>query len=181
MSLKHSHELMGNYNQWMNENLYKVSSSLQIPELLADRGAFFGSILGTLNHILVGDTIWLKRFSSHPANFISLGSLRVIQLPASLDETIHADFSDLWQARREMDSTIVKFVSEASDEDYAFNLHYQNTKGIPYCKNFGLLVQHFFNHQTHHRGQLSTLVSQAGLDPGVTDLLMKIPDADHAP
>jgi uncharacterized damage-inducible protein DinB len=178
MSLKQNHELMGSYNQWMNENLYKVSSSLKPSEMLTDRGAFFGSILGTLNHILVGDTIWLQRFSSHPANFTSLDTLKNIQLPASLDETMHVEYSALWQARRELDLTIVKFVAEVSDEDYAFNLRYQNTKGISYCKNFGLLVQHFFNHQTHHRGQLTTLLSQAGLDSGVTDLLMIIPDAD---
>jgi uncharacterized damage-inducible protein DinB len=169
---------MANYNQWMNENLYEVSSSLQPSELLADRGAFFGSILGTLNHILVGETIWLKRFSSHPANFASLENLKTTQLPASLDEITHAEFSALRQARRDMDATIVKFTCEVSDEEYAFNLRYQNTKGIPYCKNFGFLVQHFFNHQTHHRGQLTTLLSQTGLNPGVTDLLMKIPDAD---
>ncbi|MEE9321056.1 MAG: DinB family protein [Granulosicoccus sp.] len=178
MSLKKNHELMANYNQWMNENLYKVSSRLEPSELLADRGAFFGSILGTLSHILVGDTIWLKRFSSHPANFTSLDNLRTIQPPASLDEITHTEFSALRQARREMDATIVKFAYEVSDEEYAFNLRYQNTKGLPYCKNFGFLVQHFFNHQTHHRGQLTTLLSQAGIDSGVTDLLMKIPDVD---
>jgi uncharacterized damage-inducible protein DinB len=169
---------MANYNQWMNENLYKASSSLTAVELLKERGAFFGSVSGTLNHILVGDTIWLKRFASHPGNFKSLDSVRNTPMPSALTEILHVEFAALQHARQQMDSKIIEFADEVAETDYEIDLTYNNTKGIQFCKNFGSLVQHFFNHQTHHRGQLTTLLAQLGLDCGITDLLVRIPDAE---
>lgn len=177
MSLQQNFQLMANYNQWMNVNLYKASSSLDSVELSKDRGAFFGSVSGTLNHILVGDTIWLKRFASHPGNFKSLDNVRNTPMPSALTEILYVEFVELQRARRQLDLTIVEFVNEAAETDYEMALSYNSTRGIPFCKNFGSLVQHFFNHQTHHRGQLTTLLAQLGIDCGVTDLLLRIPDA----
>jgi len=75
-----------------------------------------------------------------------------------------------------MDEVIVRFIAELTDEVLACSLSYRNTKGIEATKNLGLLLLHLFNHQTHHRGQASTLLSQSGVDVGVTDLLVIIPD-----
>ncbi|MFK8080384.1 MAG: DinB family protein [Granulosicoccus sp.] len=175
MSLENNFQLMAEYNQWMNEKLYEVSSTLPEDGIAADRGAFFKSILGTLNHILVADTIWLKRFLSHPARFTSLEFLQSTDNPKALAEILYSDFSQLRQARQSMDASIIEFVHQAKESDYEYHLPYRNTQGNPYCKKFGLLVHHFFNHQTHHRGQLTVLLSQAGLDFGSTDLLGKIP------
>ena len=75
-----------------------------------------------------------------------------------------------------MDSVITHFIKEAQEEDFAYNLTYTNTKGKTFKKQFGHLVQHLFNHQTHHRGQVSTLLNQQGIDIGSTDLLMLIPE-----
>ncbi|MEC8081230.1 MAG: DinB family protein, partial [Pseudomonadota bacterium] len=68
MTVKAHFELLATYNQWMNNKVYEAALRLENTELTKDRGAFFGSILGTLNHIYVGDIIWLKRFSSHPTS-----------------------------------------------------------------------------------------------------------------
>lgn len=174
--MKSNFELMASYNQWMNKGLYEAASQLDTGELEKDSGAFFRSIIGTLNHILVGDTIWLKRFANHEAGFPSLAYLRVIDTPISLDVTLYSKLSTLTEARTRMDEVIVQFASELTGQDIASPLAYSNTKGQPFIKNFGYLLQHFFNHQTHHRGQVSTLLSQAGIDIGVTDLLLGIPN-----
>jgi len=175
--LKNHFELMAEYNQWMNTSLFSALSGLEPREMAKDRGAFFGSIIGTLNHILVGDTIWLKRFTAHPANFTALQAINELALPTSLSEIIHADIAPLKTARENMDSVITHFIKETQEEDFAYNLTYTNTKDKTFKKQFGHLVQHLFNHQTHHRGQVSTLLNQQGIDIGSTDLLMLIPEA----
>lgn len=177
MSLKSNFELMADYNQWMNVSLYRAASQLSPLALAENRGAFFGSIIGTLNHILVGDTIWLKRFSNHPSQFKSLDYVRSLEIPKSLDIILYDDFEFLLGARTKMDSAIKDFVIELGDEAVSSSLSYSNTKGELFTKNLGHLVQHLFNHQTHHRGQISTLLNQAGVNIGVTDLLVNIPNA----
>ncbi|GAA6186932.1 DinB family protein [Aliiglaciecola sp. NS0011-25] len=167
---------MAEYNKWMNESIYSAASRLSRDSLSENRGAFFGSIIGTLNHILVADVIWLKRFASHPANFSSLNCLAITPLPEKLDSILFSDFEKLKNERNRLDGVILEFVNQLSDEHLDNDLPYQNTKGVPYTKSFSLLMQHFFNHQTHHRGQISTMLSQSGIDLGVTDLLVKIPN-----
>lgn len=132
--------------------------------------------MGTLNHILVGDTILLKRFTSHKAGFSSLEYVRDLPNPNTLEEILHSRFESLEEARTKMDKVFLNFTSEIEENDLAGILEYTNTKGLPFTKNFGQILQHVFNHQTHHRGQVTTLLSQAGVDVGVTDLSLNIPD-----
>jgi uncharacterized damage-inducible protein DinB len=173
--MKSNFELMATYNQWMNKSIFEAASTLSDDKVEEDLGAFFGSIIGTLNHILVGDTIWLKRFASHKVVFPSLSYVHVLETPASLDVSLYSKLSALAEARTKMDEVIVQFSSELTEQAISSPLAYSNTKGQPFVKNFGYLLQHFFNHQTHHRGQVSTLLYQAGVDVGVTDLLVGIP------
>lgn len=175
MTLKENFELMAEYNQWMNKSIYSAASQLSASDLAEDRGAFFGSIIGTLNHLLVGDTIWLKRFAEHPAKLKSLEHFHEVESPNALDSILHENFEELRQSRLKMDHLIREFSSELTDAVLLSSLSYKNTKGEPFTKNLGALVQHFFNHQTHHRGQITTLLNQVGIDVGVTDLLVRIP------
>ena len=176
MALKSYFTLMAEYNQWMNESVYATASQLSHEQLSADTGAFFGSILGTLNHILVANIIWLKRFACHEERFEALESLESKPVPEKLDTILHNDLAALKTERIYLDDIIIQFTQELTEQSLSTALTYRNTKGVKYTKNFGHLLQHFFNHQTHHRGQVSTLLSQQGMDIGVTDLLMKIPD-----
>jgi len=169
-------KLLAQYNQWMNDKVYETAAKLDPASLEADRGAFFGSVLGTLNHLVVGDTIWLKRFGTHPAGHRSLGAIRQAESPASLDQILYRDFRQLSQQRKVLDATIIAWTAELTEVDLDHTLEYRNMKGVPQRKRFGSLVLNVFNHQTHHRGQVTTLLSQAGLDVGVTDLLALIPD-----
>lgn len=179
MSLKEHFELLSVYNQWINSKIYEAAGQLSAAELAKDRGAFFGSILGTLNHIVVGDTIWLKRFASHPSCQKSLQEVAGLQNPTSLNQMVFNDFGRLFEHRTWLDSNIINWIAELSEDDLGFILSYHNSKGIPANKRYSSLVLHFFNHQAHHRGQVSTLLLQAGVNIGATDLLAQIPEEVH--
>ena len=101
--------LMANYNQWMNRKLYDAASTLTDAELAADRQAFFGSILGTLNHLALGDTVWLKRFAQHPAGFSALAPLSAIATPTDLKQLAFADLRVLSAHRAWLDQLIIEW------------------------------------------------------------------------
>jgi len=175
-TLRNHIALMAGYNQWMNARVYEAAGKLSQEDLAVDRKAFFGSLLGTLNHIVVGDTVWLKRFATHPARHRALDPIRSMPTPASLDQVLFNDFVPLRNHRERLDNIIKEWAASLKDADLEHTLEYTNMKQVPARRSFAWLVLHFFNHQTHHRGQATTLLSQAGQDVGVTDLLMLIPD-----
>lgn len=166
---------MADYNGWMNERMYDAAATLDAETLVADKGAFFGSIHGTLNHIAVADTIWLHRFNQHEASFITLEALSEFPRPTSLTQPLASDLEGLRGYRQQLDALIVSWVSELTPEQLSGNITYANMAGVKSTRDFGALLQHFFNHQTHHRGQVSTLLFQVGVDVGVTDLLAVLP------
>ncbi len=170
--------LMAAYNASMNQKLYAAAARLPHGELAADRKAFFGSLLGTMNHLLAGDTIWLRRFATHPAKFSALADMPDLPAPSGLTHSYGEDLTPLLAYRQRLDAIITQWAAQVGAADLAQTLEYRSTKGELYRKHFGSLVQHFFNHQTHHRGQASTLLSQAGVDIGVTDLLLMVPDIE---
>lgn len=167
--------LLASYNAAMNARLYAAAATLPRQALSAGRGAFFGSIIGTLNHIVAGDTIWLRRFMGHPSDFASLKPMADIPAPAGLAHRYSEELEALLEHRLRLDAIITALATEVSESDLGQTLLYRNARGDN-RKPFGGLLLHFFNHQTHHRGQASTLLSQAGGDIGVTDLLEWIPD-----
>jgi len=152
------------YNRWMNERLYACCVDLSDEERKRDRGAFFRSIHGTLNHLLLGDRIWLGRFQGTPLEGVSL------------DQELHADFAELRAERERTDREIDAWIASLTEARFAQTLRYTSiVNPAPRELPLWVAVTHFFNHQTHHRGQLTTLLVQAGIDPGVTDLIW-LPD-----
>jgi uncharacterized damage-inducible protein DinB len=148
------------YNRWMNERLLAHCAGLSDAERKRDRGAFFRSIHGTLNHLLLGDRVWLGRFRGVP--------LQV----ASLDQELYADFDELRAERARTDAEIEAWAAALSPADFPGTLRYTSfVSPAPRAFPFWAAATHFFNHQAHHRGQLTTLLMQAGVDPGVTDLV----------
>lgn len=176
MSLKQHFELLASYNQWINAKLYEAASQLSGADLAKDRGAFFGSILNTLNHIVIADIIWLKRFAKHPSCTTVLREVADLPDPTSLNQIIFSDFSSLHKHRTWLDGQIIHWIDKLSENDLDYVLSYHNVKGVSASKRYSNLLLHFFNHQTHHRGQVSTLLSQAGVDIGITDLLVLLPN-----
>jgi uncharacterized damage-inducible protein DinB len=157
-------QMLARYNQWMNERLYAVCASLDDSIRREDRRAPFRSVHGTLNHLLLADRIWLGRFLDQPFAF------------QSLDQELYHDFLELQHARRETDDQITAWASTLTEARLAAPFSFTTRANPqPWTLPLWVAVAHFFNHQTHHRGQLTTLLEQLGCDFGVTDLLL-LPD-----
>ena len=167
--------LLAEYNRWMNQRLYDAASTLPELELTRDRGAFFGSILQTLNHIAAADLIWLHRFATITPQPWLDAALQPYPRPSSLRQQIAQDLAGLRICRDGLDTVIIDWASKLTDDQLSQKFSYANMAGQKLSKPYGPVIMHFFNHQTHHRGQASTLLFQAGVDVGVTDLHALIP------
>jgi uncharacterized damage-inducible protein DinB len=155
---------LARYNRWMNDSLYGVAAALSDEARKRDVGAFFKSIHGTFNHLLLADRVWLARFKgvTAPDGFMATGI-------RSLDQELYVDFEELRRERALTDDELSAWVSELSRERLAAPLVFVR-RGKKHQAPLWWTVAHVFNHQTHHRGQITTLLSQQGCDPGVTDL-----------
>ncbi|MFP6851142.1 MAG: DinB family protein [Pseudomonas sp.] len=178
MSQLAHYQLLARYNAWMNDKLYAAAGQLSPQALNEDRGAFFTSILGTLNHIAVADIVWLKRFAGHPACHELRQAISDLQQPVALDQLLFETLAPLHSLRSRLDGHISDWVAALTEQDLAQVLAYSNMQGVPAQRPYASLMLHFFNHQTHHRGQASTLLFQAGQDVGVTDLLALVANVD---
>ena len=161
------------YNSRFNEQVFDVIEGISDQERRKHRGAFFGSIYNTLNHILLADRIWLARFRNSGVG-VGLEGASLIDVVAgvTLKTELFSEWADLRRERRATDAVIEGWVAGLSSDNLAGPLRYTNFAGLPREHAAWIALSHLFNHQTHHRGQVTTLVSQAGLDPGVTDFLV---------
>lgn len=171
-----NYRLLARYNQWFNTRVYDACEHLDDATRKQDRGAFFGSIHHTLNHLVVADQIWLKRLRQcgvdHGQVFDSLNDT-VLDMPAdaSLSSVLFDEWAALRAKRQVLDQAVERWLA-ALPEDYPQQtMRYANSKGVPRTHPAWQALTHFFNHQTHHRGQVTTLLMQAGVDVGTTDLV----------
>ena len=159
---------MAAYNRWQNESLYGAAETLTDEARKLERGAFFGSIHGTLNHILWGDRIWLSRFGAGepPAQ------------PAAMSETAEliADWPELVAARRACDESIEAWAGTVDPAWLAEEMTWASAAlKRDFTKPHWLLIAHMFNHQTHHRGQAHAMLTAAGAKPDDTDIPFMLP------
>ncbi len=171
--------LAARYNQWMNDKLFAAAQALGETAVRREAGAFFGSIWGTLNHLAVADTLWLQRLARHEPGLASLSQVLALPTPASLNQEVAVDLAGLRARRTVLDDALIGLSLELTDAHLDSTLRYQSTKGLSFAKGLHEVLLHVFNHQTHHRGQATTLFSQAGVDVGDTDLLLLIPNIDN--
>jgi uncharacterized damage-inducible protein DinB len=148
------------YNAWANTRLYDAAEKLSDADYHADRGAFFGSLHRTLNHLLVGDRIWMHRFDGEGETY------------NQLDLVLFRDLASLREAREAEDARIVRYTDGLDETVLATEFSYRNTQGVASETPLAPALDHFFNHQTHHRGQAHVLVSAAGAAPPPLDLLI---------
>ena len=148
------------YNRWCNERLFAAADALSDEEFRADRGVFFRSMLGTLNHILVADRIWMRRFTG-------LGDA-----PTQLDAILHEDRKALGAARVAEDQRIADWVAGLGEVDLAARFSYQ-TIAAPQAitQTLAPALLHLFNHQTHHRGQAHSILTGLGCEAPSLDLI----------
>jgi len=168
---------LARYNQWMNEKLYGAAADLTEEALLRDRGAFFGSIFGTLNHIAIGDILWFKRIALSLPGLASLKCVEALPPPTFPNTPLRSTLAELAELRTMLDAAIIAFCAELAPAKLGEAFEWTSTKGVKSRKVLGDVLVHVFNHQTHHRGQATTLFSQMGIDVGATDLLLLLPDA----
>ncbi len=140
--------MFAGYNAWCNERLYAVAAQVSDADYRADRRAFFKSLHGTLNHILVGDRIWMHHFTGKG------------DLPAGLDTILYEELAALRTARQAEDAKISRYVGALSDDDLAGTIRYRTfSNPADIEQQLAPALDHFFNHQTHHRGQAHGLLS----------------------
>ena len=144
------YRMFAGYNAWCNARLYAAAAALSDADYRAERGAFFKSLHGTLNHLLVGDRIWMRRFTGTG------------ELPQSLDAILYDDFETLRAARIAEDARISRYIAALGDSDLAGTLRYRTfVRPAEIEQPLAPALDHFFNHQTHHRGQAHALLSAA--------------------
>jgi len=177
MQFKEHLRLMAAYNSVMNARLIALVTPLSDEALLENRGAFFGSILGTLNHLVVADLMWLNRFRPQPYGQM-LAPIDALPRPKALADLLYPTPAGLKPVREILDDLYIRFIDQLTDADIASPLSYKSATGGAFTKTAGLLLSHVFNHQTHHRGQITTLLSQMGLDIGITDLAPLVPNIE---
>jgi uncharacterized damage-inducible protein DinB len=136
------------YNAWANRRLFDAAGELPETEYRAARGVFFGSMHGTLNHLLAADRIWMRRFTGKG------------EAPNRLDAILIEDRGDLRRARESEDERIAAYVGALSQDDLAGVIRYRTiTTPRDIEQPLADALAHFFNHQTHHRGQAHAIIT----------------------
>ena len=170
--LAEQYQAFARYNAWMNERLYMLCATLTDEERQRDLGAFFRSVHGTLNHLLLTDRAWLGRFTHDRGSAESRDATgQPIPMSGRLDQELYADFAQLRRERATTDAAIVAWVGTLDAVTLAAPLAYRTSAGQACEHPLWWAVTHFFNHQTHHRGQVTALLKRLGYDPGVTDMV----------
>jgi uncharacterized damage-inducible protein DinB len=159
--MKPMFEMLAGYNEWANRRLYDAAAALADADYRADHGAFFGSVHGTLNHLLVGDRVWMHRFTGEGPS------------PTRLDEILHDDFAGLRSARKAEDVRILDYVASLAPSDLDGTIRYRTISNpADIEQELKLALLHVFNHQTHHRGQVHCLLTRiTGAAPSL-DLIL---------
>jgi uncharacterized damage-inducible protein DinB len=158
--MKDHYTTFAGYNAWANRRLYDAAAELSDTEYRADKGAFFKSMHGTLNHLLVTDRIWMKRFTGEG------------EAPERLDAILHERFADLRAARQAEDRRITAYVAGLDDERLAGVIRYRRVSTPEeFVQKLMPALDHWLNHQTHHRGQAHVILTSLGKAAPELDLL----------
>ena len=161
--------LMARFNAWVNDRIYDSVATLGDADYRADRGAFFGSIHRTLNHLLVVDHVWIRRIEGTEHGI------------PSLDHILHDDFAALRAARGTEDAALIALVDGLDAADLARPVRYRPLagNGLAEARTDHILIT-LFNHQTHHRGQVHTMLTQAGVTPPDLDVVVYLDEIGEA-
>lgn len=157
---------LARYNAWANRRLYDACARLSEADYRKARPVYFGSIHGTLNHLLVGDRLWMGRFEAVPSGV------------SALEQILYDDFARLRAAREAEDSRIIAYTERLTDEAVAGTLRFRTMAPPPtdMATPLSLALGHLFNHQTHHRGHAHSLLSQTEVPPPSLDLIFYLRD-----
>lgn len=169
--LLESYRAMSRYNRWMNEKLFALAAELSDEERTRDEGAFFGSLEGTLGHLLLADRVWLGRFTGQPERFVTRDTTGAVVGGTALRAGTFATFEDFRRERTLTDDALDAYFGSLDEAALARDFSYKTLAGVPFDHPLWVALTHCQNHQTHHRGQATTVLFRLGKDPGSTDFL----------
>ncbi|MCZ6522438.1 MAG: DinB family protein [Alphaproteobacteria bacterium] len=152
-------QMLGGFNRWANQRLYGACARLPEAQYLRPRKAFFSSIHGTLNHLLACDILWSDRLEGVASEI------------HALDQVIVADLAGLEARRKPEDERLIAIVGGLDDEALGGVLRYRSIDETEFETPLPALLGTIFNHQTHHRGQVHNMLSQAEIDPPPLDIV----------
>ncbi len=159
--------LMARFNAWVNKRVYGCVAGLPDADYRDDRKAYFGSIHNTLNHLLLVDRAWTCRIKG------------VAHGHKSLDQILYDDFDSLRGAREAEDAALIELVDSLSDAELLRPITYNSMSGGgSFTNRCDRILITLFNHQTHHRGQIHTMLTQQGIDPPPLDVIVFLAEAD---
>ncbi len=176
MSQQRSFHIFSLYNQRMNQQLLSCSKTLSNAQLLEQTRSFFPTIIDYWNHLLFGDLIMLGRIVSNRIGKLDPNVLHGLPTAKTTSDVYSEPIDGIEVIRTRLDKVIIDIVDVLSEHDLAQTITYNTTEGDTVTAKVGDVLQHMFNHQTHHRGQLTCLLSQQGLDFGCTDLPVLVPE-----
>ena len=162
--------MMSLYNQRMNSQLMDICLTLSSDTLEEDTHSFFPNIINYWNHILFGDLILIGRLASNNIAKLSPLDLSDFPEPVSPQDIYHHNLRDIASLRAQVDKLIIHYCDNLTEQDCDRFITYTTTEGAAITKAVADVTQHIFNHQAHHRGQLTCVLSQAGVDYGCMDL-----------
>ncbi len=149
------------YNRWANERLYAAAAALDDEDYRRDMGAFFKSLHGTFNHLMVADRVWLYRFTGEG------------EAPKALDAILFENRDELQAARVKEDARLINWVNGLSGDDIAGRFTYTTITDMrTFSQRIAPALAHLFNHQTHHRGQAHTILTALGTSAPALDLML---------
>jgi len=146
------------YNAWANHRTLEACAALTEKQFSQDLSTSFGSVRGTLVHILGGEWIWLERWQGRSPEAL---------LPESEFPTL-ASMQERWV---EIERGLAEFVAGLKPSDLDRVIEYRNLRGNRFGYPLMSMLHHLVNHGTYHRGQVTTLLRQLGAKPRATDLL----------
>ena len=155
-----SYQLLPRFNAWANSKIYRMCVELSDTDYRMDRKAFFGSIHNTLNHILLVDILWTARIRGYEEESIK-----------SLDQILHESLDDLNAAQQKEDRKLIELVDGMDREELKRPMKYTRMNGQKGEDSVGDVLVTLYNHQTHHRGQVHTMLTQIGVDPPDMDVI----------
>lgn len=170
MSLAKNFQMMSMYNQRINEQLINCCSTLSDQQLRQENNSFFPNIIAYWNHILFGDLIMLSRLAANNIGGLSVDDLSEFPIPKSARDIYYHDFAGVVSLRRKLDLLLNHYCAKLTDKECDMFICYTSSEGQVIDKAVADVTQHLFNHQTHHRGQLTCVLSQLGVDYGCMDL-----------
>ena len=173
--MKNVVQAFAKYNASVNRSILELLEPLKKDQIMMETKAYYPSLFETLLHILIGDIHWLKRYKDAFKENKVLSNTRLISLEEkSLRKEFESDYTKLFRYRKETDEVIMRFVDELDEGKFHSVIRYKNYKGEDIEKEAWKTLLHWFNHQTHHRGQISVLLDMVGVDHDFSSMVARI-------